>query len=176
MLIIQMTGLSGAGKSTIAQMVSDQLLQLGFSAVVLDGDAYRKTLCSDLGFSKADRMENIRRLGSLANTYKMQGTIAIIAAINPIEVVRQELKVRYNAKVVWVDCPMDVLISRDTKGLYRRAFLADGHPEKLTNFTGVNDIYDQPIDPDFHVNTSQGTPEVISRQIIGFICSLINEN
>src|SRR5439155_23541254 len=117
--------LSGAGKTTLARSVKTSLEKEGLPVEIIDGDNYRKTICKDLGFSREDRMENIRRLGSLADSFVQQQRIAIIAAINPYEEVRRELEQKYGARTVWIYCPLKVLIERDTKGLYKRAFLPD---------------------------------------------------
>ena len=145
MIFIQFTGLSGAGKSTIAQFAKKQMEKEGFKIEVIDADIYRPALCPDLGFSKEDRMENIRRLGFVANLLAKNGIITILAAINPYEGVREELKSKgTKVKTVWINCSLDTLIKRDTKGLYGKAKLPDGHPDKIYNLTGVNDIYEQP--------------------------------
>ncbi|MFD2288926.1 adenylyl-sulfate kinase [Pedobacter petrophilus] len=173
MLSLQITGLSGAGKTTLAQWVSCQLIKLDYPCIVIDGDSYRQTLCSDLGFSHADRMENIRRLGKLANDYAQQGTIAIVAAINPFETVRRELNSLYNTKTVWVDCPMDTLVARDIKGLYRKALLPDGHPDKILNLTGVNDVYEKPLQADLRLDTDLLTLDAAGRLLLNFILAQV---
>jgi adenylylsulfate kinase len=126
MLIIQLTGLSGSGKTTLSDHVKQKLEDRGLRVEIIDGDTYRKTLCSDLGFSKEDRSENIRRLGKAAYSFTGHRDVVIVAAINPFEQVRNELKLNYGIKTVWINCDIDVLIKRDTKGLYKRALL----PEK----------------------------------------------
>jgi adenylyl-sulfate kinase len=153
-MIIQLTGLSGAGKSTLAEGVKTLIEKHSLKVVIIDGDVYRKTLCKDLGFSKEDRMENIRRLGKAAWLLKDQADIIMIAAINPFEETRNELKENYAAKTVWIKCDIPVLINRDTKGLYKRALLHDNHPDKLFNLTGVNDTYEPPLSPDLVIDTS----------------------
>lgn len=173
MLLLQITGLSGVGKTTLAQWVSHQLIKLGHSCIVIDGDTYRKTLCKDLGFSHADRLENIRRLGAVGYKYAQKGTIAIIAAINPFEVARQELKSNYNAKTVWIDCGMDTLLARDTKGLYRKALLPAGHPDKIMNLTGVNDVYERPVNADLYINTDLLTTDAAGTLLLNFILSAV---
>ena len=170
-MLIQLTGLSGAGKTTLAQKVSEELAIIGLSSVVLDGDVYRKTLCKDLGFSYADRIENIRRLGALAYSYTLKGDIAIISAINPFEVGRRELQELYGAKTIWIDCALDILQERDTKGLYKRASLPDGHPEKLDNLTGVNDKYEEPRDADLRISTHLETVEQSAQRIVSYLKS-----
>ena len=156
-MIIQLTGLSGAGKTTLVEGVKSLLEKQLFNTVIIDGDAYRKTICKDLGFSKEDRMENIRRLGKAAWSYKEEADIIMIAAINPFEEIRNELREKYGTKTVWIKCDLPVLIERDTKGLYRRALLHDDHPEKIFNLTGVNDTYEIPATPDLVIDTSRET-------------------
>src|SRR4051812_47337537 len=157
MLIIQLTGLSGSGKTTLSQYVKQMLGDKNLSVEIIDGDTYRKTLCADLGFSRADRCENIRRLGQAAFAFTGNRDVAIIAAINPFEEARNELKEKYGVKTVWINCAIDVLIERDTKGLYKRALLPENHPDKLNNLTGANDDYDLPLACDLIINTHQQT-------------------
>ncbi|MBL7747504.1 MAG: adenylyl-sulfate kinase [Chitinophagaceae bacterium] len=169
MLLIQMTGLSGAGKTSIARLTIPLLEEQGLAAEVIDGDEYRKTLCKDLGFSKADRHENIRRLGKLAYDLTRDGKIAIIAAINPYEEIRNELKEKYAAKTVWINCSKEELIVRDTKGLYKRALLPDGHPDKVKNLTGISDVYEEPPSPDLTILTHTESADDSARQLFQFI-------
>jgi adenylylsulfate kinase len=157
-MIIQLTGLSGAGKTTLVEGVKSKLEKHSLKTVIIDGDVYRKTLCKDLGFSKDDRMENIRRLGKAAWSFKDRADIIMIAAINPFEESRNELREKYGTKTVWIKCDIPVLIERDTKGLYKRALLHDDHPDKIFNLTGVNDTYEIPAEPDLIIDTSRETP------------------
>lgn len=173
MVLIQLTGLSGAGKTTLAHRVAEKLKGLGFSAVVLDGDIYRQTVFKDLGFSYEDRVENIRRLGELGYGYVLKGDIAIISAINPFEDGRRNLQRLYGAKTIWVDCELEKLKERDTKGLYKRAMLPDGHPEKLKNLTGVNDNYEEPIDAELHICTHLEDVEVSINRMLDYLRALI---
>jgi len=154
-MIIQLTGLSGSGKTTISIAVQKELTKKGIAVELIDGDVYRQTLCRDLGFTPEDRMENIRRLGALAHSMDTQDKILIIAAINPYEKARRALASDYDAKTVWVYCPLHVLIARDTKGLYQRALLPDGSKDKIYNLTGVNDPYEEPVSPELVINTSE---------------------
>jgi adenylylsulfate kinase len=169
MLLIQLTGLSGAGKSTIAGITKQLLDEVSLPVIIIDGDEYRKTLCKDLGFSKEDRHENIRRLGMLADKYVQQGTIAIIAAINPYEEIRNELAKHYYAQTVWVHCDRQELIARDTKGLYKRALLPDGDPDKVNNLTGINDSYDEPVSAALVITTHTETAAESARSLFQFI-------
>jgi len=168
-MIIQLTGLSGAGKTTLATGAKSLLEKHDVAIEIIDGDVYRKTLCKDLGFSQEDRMENIRRLGKVAFSFKDQVDIILIAAINPFEVVRDELKEMYGVKTIWIKCDMEVLIKRDPKELYKRAMLHDDHPDKIFNLTGVNDTYDIPASPDLVIDTSIETPAQSVQKLYEFI-------
>jgi adenylylsulfate kinase len=175
MLIIQLTGLSGSGKTTLSQFVKIKLEQQQITTELIDGDKYRETLCKDLGFSKADRHENIRRLGKIACKMAKACDVVIIAAINPYEEIRRELKLQYAVKTVWVNCPLDELINRDTKGLYKKALLPDGHPDKVRNLTGVNDDYDVPTEYDLVINTYNEAVEESAGKFHDFIWNEINK-
>ncbi|MFL5741697.1 MAG: adenylyl-sulfate kinase [Flavisolibacter sp.] len=171
-MVIQLTGLPGAGKSTLALAAKTALEKKGKAVEVIDGDVYRRTVCKNLGFSKQDRYENMRRLGSIAHSFSMQGKIAIIAAINPYEEIRQELRINYNAKTVWIHCPVEILIQRDPKGLYRRALLPEGDPEKINNLTGINDPFEIPLHPDLIINTAEMNLQEASTKMVRFIAAL----
>src|SRR5947209_18592963 len=106
-MILLLCGLSGAGKTTLAKNTKKRLEQSGIHAEIIDGDEYRKTLCKDLGFSRTDRTENIRRLGLVAHKLSTPGIVSIMSAINPSEDVRNELRTLYkNVKWVHIDCPV----------------------------------------------------------------------
>jgi adenylylsulfate kinase len=175
MLLIQMTGLSGAGKSTISQAAKNILTQLGFKVELLDGDDYRQHLCRDLGFSKADRLENIRRLGFVGLTLAKHDVIAILAAINPYEEARAALRQKSpNVKTVFVDCPLSITTERDTKGLYRKALLPDNHPEHIGHFTGISDPYEPPLNPDLILATNTQSVEDSTATLVAFIMKSIH--
>jgi adenylylsulfate kinase len=169
-MIIQLCGLSGAGKSTLARTVETMLKRKSYAVEVIDGDEYRKTLCYGLSFSKNDRLENMRRMAFVAGQLSKHGIIAIICAINPYEEMRKEVTATYpHTKLIHVDCSIETLKIRDTKGLYRKAFLPSGHPEKIQNLTGINDHFDIPADPDLYVNTDVQTIDDCAGVIARFI-------
>lgn len=171
-----MTGLSGAGKSSIAQLAKQKLIAMGYKVELIDGDEYRKHLCRDLGFTKNDRIENIRRLGFVGLTLAKHGLIAILAAINPYEEAREKLKREsVFTKTVFIDCPINVTQQRDTKGLYRRALLPVNHPEHIEHFTGISDPYEVPERPDLVIKTNTETPEQSAQHLVDFIIKSIHE-
>lgn len=155
-VFIQMTGMSGAGKTTISQAVAQKLRANGYKVELIDGDEYRRNITKGLGFSKSDRNENIRRLGFIGHVLARNGIIAIMATINPYDSARQELT-QLGAKTVYIKCDLEELKRRDTKGLYRRALLDDGDPNKIHNFTGISDPFEEPSNPDLVIDTKQDT-------------------
>lgn len=174
MLLIQMTGLSGAGKSSIAAITGESLAVLGHRVELLDGDHYRQHLCRDLGFSKNDRLENIRRLGFVGLALARHGVISILAAINPYEEARAALKNSSPfVKTVHIDCPLDVVRQRDTKGLYRKALLPADHPDHIGHFTGISDPYEWPSQPDLTIRTAAETKEQSAERLTNFILQTI---
>ncbi len=133
--VVWMTGLSGAGKSTIATRLQQELAERGRRAEVLDGDEVRTNLSKGLGFSKEDRDTNIRRIGYVARLLARNGGIAIAAAVSPYRAVRDELRAQTPGFVeVYVQCSLDALLRRDTKGLYKRALAGE-----IANFTGISE-------------------------------------
>ena len=169
-LFIQMTGLSGAGKSTLSQIVARALRKKGHKVEIIDGDEYRLELCKDLGFSKEDRNTNIRRLSFVGNLLTRNNVITIMAAINPYEQVREELKKKYDdVIIVYIKCDIRILEDRDPKDLYRRAKLPDGHPEKINNFTGISDPFEEPKKPDLIIETDKTSVEESSDKLEKFI-------
>lgn len=169
-MIIQFCGLSGVGKTTLAHEAKSQLFLNGISVEIVDGDIYRSKICKDLGFSKADRQENIRRLGFIASRFSSHGIVAIMSVINPYNETRAELKATYrNVKTVFLDCSVETLFVRDTKGLYRRSQLPEQDPEKISNLSGVNDQFDIPSDSDLCLNTDRQTIEACTADLCRFI-------
>jgi adenylyl-sulfate kinase len=146
---IWLTGLSGAGKSTIARGVAAALRERGRAVEVLDGDEVREHLSRGLGFSKADRDTNVRRIAYVAKLLTRNGVVAMTAAISPYREVRDEARQQIGAFVeVYVRCSLDELVRRDVKGLYARALRGE-----IPNFTGVSDPYEEPLAPDVIVDT-----------------------
>ena len=149
------TGMSGAGKSTISNLLEARLRSLGAKVEVLDGDVVRTHLSKGLGFSKEDRDENIRRIGFVCQLLSRNGVIAIVAAISPYRAVREEVRRAIaNFVEIYVECPMEVLAERDVKGLYKKALAGE-----IPQFTGVSDPYEPPVAPEVTVNSSRETPE-----------------
>jgi len=174
-MIIQLCGLSGSGKTTIAFNTMVKLKANNIQVEVIDGDEYRKELCSDLGFSRADRNENIRRLAFVAGKLSQHGVLSIICAINPYEVIREEIKNNYGqVKTVFVNCDLTTLVNRDTKGMYKRAMLPDTDPEKIYNLTGVNDPFENPTKPDLLINTHLESVEDSVNKLFNFILETLN--
>jgi len=154
------TGLSGAGKTTLATMIYERLTKLGARVELLDGDVVRTNLSKGLGFSKEDRDTNIRRIGFVCELLSRNGVIAIAAAISPYRAVREELKGRIeNFVEVYVDCPLETVIRRDVKGLYKKALAGE-----IERFTGISDPYEPPLTPDVHVHSDrEGIAEAAER-------------
>jgi adenylyl-sulfate kinase len=156
------TGMSGAGKSTISTIVEQRLRQRGQRVELLDGDVVRTNLSKGLGFSKEDRDENIRRIGFVCQLLSRNGVAAIAAAISPYRDVRDEVRSRIgNFVEVYVECPLDTLVERDVKGLYRKAIAGE-----IKNFTGVSDPYEAPLNPEVVVRTHEETPDQSAGKIL----------
>ncbi|TDH18453.1 adenylyl-sulfate kinase [Segetibacter sp. 3557_3] len=169
-MILQLCGLSGAGKTSIAKELQRALVAINRPVEIIDADVYRSTVCKDLGYTREDRNENIRRLAFIADRFSNHGFVAVIAAINPYRAIREEVKQAYNkVKTVYLACELDVLIKRDTKQLYKRAFLPDWHPDKLHSLTGVNDPFDFPDDADLVVNTGEESLEQSAGRLFRYV-------
>ncbi len=152
---IWFTGLSGAGKSTLSTLLHQRLRAAGAKVELLDGDVVRTHLSKGLGFSREDRDENIRRIGFVCELLARNGVIAIAAAISPYREVRESVRARIpNFVEVFMECPMDVLIGRDVKGLYKKALSGE-----IEHFTGISDPYEAPEAPELTVHSSRETPE-----------------
>lgn len=164
-LILWLTGLSGAGKTTIALSVAQEMRSRNYKLELLDGDVVRTNLSQGLGFSKQDRDINIRRIGFVANLLSRNGIIVIVAAISPYREVREELRqTTTNFVEVYVQAPLAVCESRDVKGLYAKAKTG-----QIKNFTGISDPYEEPLNPEIICLTDQFTVEQCVYQIISYL-------
>jgi adenylyl-sulfate kinase len=160
---IWFTGLSGAGKSTLSDIVERELRERGHKVEVLDGDVVRTHLSKGLGFSKEDRDTNIRRIGWVCEVLTRNDVVAIAAAISPYRAVRDEVRERIGRFVeVFVDVTVEQAAARDVKGLYARALAGE-----IKGFTGVDDPYEAPLNPEVTVKTGGGeTPQQSAAKIL----------
>ena len=162
--VLWMTGLSGAGKTTIANLVERQLHADGVHTCVLDGDNVRCGLSRDLGFSEADRIENSRRVAEVAKLMTASGLVVIVAFISPFASERDAARRLFEPEEfteVYIDTPLSVVESRDPKGLYRKARAGE-----LTGLTGVDAPYEPPAAPEIHVETTSMTPVAAAQAIV----------
>ena len=162
--IIWFTGLSGAGKTTIAMQAAEGLNARGYRAVLLDGDAMRKGLSSDLGFSTADRSENLRRAAEVAAMLADAGLIVLAAFITPLGIDRDRIRKRlaeYRFVEAFVSTPLEVAEQRDPKGLYRRARRGE-----LLQFTGIDSPYELPDRYDVRLDTTTTPAETLARVVV----------
>ncbi len=163
-VVVWLTGLSGAGKSTIATELEWQLVTRGFSACLLDGDTIRNGLCKDLAFSAADRHENIRRIGEVAKLFADAGLICIVAFISPFRADREaarRLLPPGQFLEIFVNAPLAVCEQRDPKGLYARA-----RQGKIPEFTGLTSPYENPDNPEMEVRTDRLVAGECVKQIL----------
>ena len=165
--VIWFTGLSGSGKSTLALEVESKLYQRGHLTYVLDGDNVRHGLNKNLGFSPEDREENIRRIGEVAKLFADAGVIAMTAFISPYRADRdnaRDLLDEGRFVEVFVDCPLEVCESRDTKGLYEKARAGE-----IKEFTGISAPYEAPAQPELTVNTDNQSLEECTERVIALL-------
>ncbi len=166
-LVVWFTGLSGAGKSTIAQQVEAELYANGQRAIALDGDHLRLGLCSDLGFSLEDRSENLRRSAEVARLMLDAGLIVLCAFISPMENDREMVRRIVGGQdylEIYVDASLDTCIARDTKGLYGRALAGE-----LPDFTGIGSPYEEPSAPDLHLRTDEADIAACVEQVLAAV-------
>ena len=166
---IWFTGLSGAGKTTISDLVAPALREKGLKIEVLDGDVVRTNLSKGLGFSKEDRDTNILRIGWVCEVLSRNDVVAIGAAISPYREIRDQIRNNVGRFVeVYVEAPLEVLADRDVKGLYRKAMAGE-----IQNFTGVNDPYEEPLHPEVvcHSDGSE-TPEQSAAKVLAKLAEL----
>jgi adenylylsulfate kinase len=152
-LTVWLTGLSGAGKTTISEQIATQLIDRGYKVECLDGDLMRQTLTKGLGFSKIDRDENIRRIGFVANLLTRNEVIVLVSVISPYQEIRQEVRTTIGDFMeVYVSASLAVCQQRDVKGHYQKAQAGE-----LKNFTGVADPYEPPLNPEVTCYTDTET-------------------
>ncbi len=166
---IWFTGLSGAGKTTVSRLVEKELRSRGCKVEVLDGDVVRENLSKGLGFSKEDRDINIRRIGFVCELLTRNDVIAIAAAISPYRAIRDENRARVGGRFVEVycECPVEVLAERDIKGLYKKALAGE-----IKNFTGIDDPYEPPLNPEVVIRSDRETPEQSAAKVIAKLQTL----
>ncbi|WP_394145903.1 adenylyl-sulfate kinase [Vibrio atypicus] len=163
-VVLWFTGLSGSGKSTVANAVEGKLLQLHKHSYLLDGDNVRHGLNKDLGFSDNDRVENIRRIGEVAKLFVDSGTIVLTAFISPFVSDRKQARSLLGKErflEVFIDTPLEICEQRDPKGLYKKA-----RSGEIKNFTGINSTYEAPINPEIHVQTAEKSIEECADYVV----------
>jgi adenylylsulfate kinase len=150
--VVWLTGLPSAGKSTIAFALAERLGDLGQPVEVLDGDVLRTELCADLGFERADRDENVKRIGYVASLLARHGVVAVCPVVSPYRAARDAVRERVGDRFVevWVSTPVHVCAERDVKGLYARQ-----RAGAMTGLTGVDDPYEEPLAPEIVVPTHE---------------------
>ncbi|MGF1697494.1 adenylyl-sulfate kinase [Vibrio lamellibrachiae] len=163
-VVLWFTGLSGSGKSTVANAVESKLLSLGNHSYLLDGDNVRHGLNKDLGFSDIDRVENIRRISEVAKLFVDSGTIALTAFISPFIADREQARALFSDGEfleVFIDTPLEVCESRDPKGLYKKARAGE-----IKHFTGIDSAYEAPTSPEIHVKTASQSVEECAIDVV----------
>ena len=166
-VVLWFTGLSGSGKSTIARVVETKLIEYGHLSYVLDGDNIRFGLNKNLGFSPADRSENIRRIGEVAKLFADAGLITMTAFISPYRNDRDLVRVLLNAGEfieIYVDCPVEECEKRDVKGLYQKARAGE-----IKEFTGISAPYEQPVTPELVLQTANETLAESADKVVKYL-------
>ncbi|WP_457680811.1 adenylyl-sulfate kinase [Thermovibrio sp.] len=165
--ILWFTGLSGSGKSTLSHRVEEILHSMGVRTYVLDGDNIRMGLNKDLGFSKEDRKENIRRIGEVAKLFVDAGVVVLSAFISPYRKDREFVRNLVEPEdfiEIFVKCPLEVCEKRDPKGLYRKA-----RAGIIKNFTGIDDPYEEPENPEIVVETDKYTVDECAFKVVSYL-------
>lgn len=162
--VIWFTGLPCSGKSTLAHLLHENMQGRGVPSEIFDGDKVRQRLRKGLGFSKGDRLENVRRIAFVAHLLARHGVVSIVAAISPYQQARDEIRREIECYVeIFVDCPVEVCQTRDVKGMYKKA--RDG---EIQHFTGVSDPYEVPTNPDLTLKTSHESQSESLSRILSF--------
>ncbi len=166
-VILWFTGLSGSGKSTLAHAVEERLYDMKCRTFVLDGDNIRHGLCGDLGFSDADREENIRRIGEVAKLFLEAGVITLTAFISPFRADRERVRnlvLHGDFLEIYCKCPLEICEQRDVKGLYKKARAGE-----IKAFTGIDSPYEEPLTPELTVETGRESLEESTEKVIGLL-------
>lgn len=166
-LLIWFTGLSGSGKSTMANLLESELYASGYKTYILDGDNIRGGLCNDLTFTEEDRVENIRRIGEVSKLFLDSGVVVLSAFVSPFAQDReqvQQLVGRENFVEVFVDCPIEVCEQRDVKGLYKKA-----REGKIKNFTGIDSPFEKPAKADIILKTAEVDAKILLSKLLEYV-------
>ena len=157
-----LTGLPCSGKTTVSELVAQELLERGLNVEILDGDVVRQNLSKELGFSKQDRDRHIRRIGFVSKLLSRNGVAVIAAFVSPYRAIRDELRQDIeNFVEVYVKCSVEVCVERDVKGMYKKALAGE-----IKNFTGISDPYEEPEYPEIVIETDKETPEESAQKVL----------
>jgi adenylylsulfate kinase len=157
-----LTGLTGSGKTTLARVVEEKLLERGLAVEVLDGEKVRQELSPNLGFTRENRDEHLRRICYLCRLLNRNGTNAIVSTVSPFKDMRDALRAQLNRFVeVYVNCPLAICMERDTTGFYARAQAGE-----IKHVAGMSEPYEQPLTPEVEVHTDRETPEEAAARIV----------
>lgn len=175
-VVVWFTGLSGAGKTTISRAVEKELRGRGYKVELLDGDIIRQNLTKGLGFTKDDRIENIRRIGFVAHLLARNGVIVLVSVISPYREMREEMRRKIGDFIeVYVNAPLEVCEQRDVKGLYKKARVGE-----IKNFTGIDDPYEPPLKPEVECRTDrESVAESVNKVLLkleeyGYILAILS--
>lgn len=166
-LLIWFTGLSGSGKSTMANLLEAELHARGFKTYILDGDNVRRGLCKDLTFTEEDRIENIRRIGEVSRLFMDAGLIVLSSFVSPFQNDRERVRQLVGSDrfvEVFVDCPLEICEKRDVKGLYKMARRGE-----VNNFTGIDSPYENPTNPDIVLKTAEEDPQDLLNRLLTIV-------
>ena len=171
--VLWLTGLSGSGKSTVADRVEQALFNSGFKTFILDGDHLRGGLCKDLGFSAADRAENIRRAGAVSRLLWESGLVVITTFVSPFRHDRDQVRQLFPAGAfseIYLDAGLAICEQRDPKGLYRKA-----REGTISDMTGIDSPYEEPLHPELRVKTGQQSPGESADQLLRYLIPIITK-
>jgi adenylyl-sulfate kinase len=170
-IVVWLFGLSGAGKTTISNLLKEKLENDGFTAVALDGDELRKSINKDLSYSEMDRQENLRRAAEIAKIMLNNNIITICSFITPLQKHRNVVSgiIGNNYFEVFVDCPLDVCFKRDVKGLYKKA-----KANQILDFTGISSVFEKPENPNLVISTAYESPYQSTEKVYSKVMPLVS--